>query len=82
VVGRRCWPSSWARCVVDPPPAEVARSAGELLGRARTQDAVDALVVATAVAWRADVIFTSYPGDIKVLCEAIAGPWTPLIERV
>jgi hypothetical protein len=47
----------------------LAKRAGVLLGSSRTTDAVDAIVVATAVALRA-AILTSDAGDITKLVEA------------
>jgi hypothetical protein len=45
----------------------VARSAGVLLARSRTSDAVDAIVVATALCERAAVVATSDPEDLDLL---------------
>ena len=44
-----------------------ARSAGELLKKARTSDAIDALVVAEAVRYESSTIATSDPDDIADL---------------
>jgi predicted nucleic acid-binding protein len=51
---------------VEPLDERLARSAGELLRRARASDVVDATVVAGA-ARRGDVILTTDPGDIERL---------------
>ena len=45
----------------------VARSAGVLLASRGTSDAVDAIVVATALAERAVLVATSGPDDIELL---------------
>lgn len=45
----------------------IARSAGVLLARSRTSDAVDAIVVATALRERAAVVATSDPKDLDLL---------------
>ncbi|HVS28385.1 MAG TPA: PIN domain-containing protein [Solirubrobacteraceae bacterium] len=50
---------------------EQARFAGELLGRARSDDTIDALVVATAIARDATVV-TGDPDDVAPLA-ALAG---------
>jgi hypothetical protein len=52
-----------------PTSAEVARRAGELLARSRTADAVDAIVVAEALAARPSLILTSDAGDVGRLIE-------------
>jgi len=53
---------------IEPVSAEVGRSAGELLGRTKRNDTIDAVVVATAVALaRPVVIVTSDPRDIGAL---------------
>ena len=44
-----------------------ARSAGVLLAHSRVSDAVDAIVVATALAERAVLVVTSDPEDIELL---------------
>jgi hypothetical protein len=51
---------------------DLGRRAGALLGRTRTNDAVDATVVATAGA--GDRILSSDPGDIRVLVAASGLP--------
>src|SRR4051812_34051104 len=56
-------------CRIVPPDETTAKQAGVLLGRSKTTDAVDAIVVATAVALRA-AIFTSDVGDITRLVES------------
>ncbi|MCO6008980.1 PIN domain-containing protein [Actinoallomurus purpureus] len=71
------------RCVIEHPSFETAKHAGVLLGRADAADAVDALVVATAIAINAKAIITSDAGDIKKLCGAARTSLTlPLIERI
>lgn len=53
-----------------PPTSEdIARRAGELLGASGTDDPVDAIVVAEALAAVPSVIITSDPGDIRRLLE-------------
>ena len=51
------------------PDETLAKQAGVLLGLSRTTDAVDAIVVATAVALRAAIV-TSDVGDITKLVDA------------
>lgn len=62
-------------CVVEPTTEELARSAGALLGRSKTTDAVDAIVVASAVPRRA-LIVTGDPDDLDLLWGAaeVGGP--------
>ncbi|MFN8622979.1 MAG: PIN domain-containing protein [Chloroflexota bacterium] len=50
-----------------PTSERVARIAGELLGAAGTGDAVDAIVVAEALAGGPSMILTSDPGDLARL---------------
>jgi predicted nucleic acid-binding protein len=71
-----------SRCVIDLPSEKVARHAGELLGRTGTSDAIDALVVATAIARKASMILTSDPKDLKVLVEATKVRVPPLVQKV
>lgn len=47
---------------------KLGKKAGALLGRSRTDDAVDAALVCLAV--DADEILTSYPGDLTALAQA------------
>lgn len=55
---------------VEPVSEEIGRAAGELLGRTRRKDTVDAVVVATAASLHGPVrILTSDPGDIEALAE-------------
>jgi rRNA-processing protein FCF1 len=54
-------------CEVVVTTAAIARSAGVLLARSRTSDAVDAIVVATALRERAAVVATSDPKDLDPL---------------
>ncbi|CAN5457080.1 hypothetical protein BH20CHL7_BH20CHL7_15590 [soil metagenome] len=53
-----------------PTSEETARRAGELLGASGTDDPVDAIVVAEALAAVPSVIITSDPGDIRRLLQA------------
>ncbi|MBM7787109.1 PIN domain-containing protein [Tenggerimyces flavus] len=57
-------------CQIDPSDEEIAKQAGVLLGRSRTRDAIDAIVVATAWKRRAGVV-TSDPGDLRKLIETV-----------
>ena len=59
-------------CRVEPVDEFLAKAAGELLGRAGTSDAVDAIVVASA-ARRGDVILTSDVDDLRRLAAFAAG---------
>ncbi len=52
-----------------PTSAETARRAGELLGASGSDDPVDAIVVAEALAAVPSVIITSDPGDIRRLLQ-------------
>jgi predicted nucleic acid-binding protein len=70
------------RCVIDAPSEHAAKRAGVLLGRTGTSDAVDALVVATAVERGATMILTTDPGDLKALVEATGVRVPPLIQKV
>jgi hypothetical protein len=54
--------------VVEPIPAEDGRKAGELLGKARLRDAIDASVA--LLARPGDRILTSDPQDVRALCDA------------
>lgn len=56
-------------CVIDPTNDRVARDAGQLLGRSGSTDAVDAIVVASALRRHA-LIVTSDPDDIAMLWAA------------
>lgn len=58
-------------CWVEPLDETLAKSAGELCGRAKTSDVVDAAVVAEA-SRRGDVVLTSDPRDLRRLA-AVAG---------
>jgi hypothetical protein len=69
-------------CVLDSPSEAVAKRAGELLGRTGTSDAVDAIVVATAIEMGAAAIFTSDPDHLAVLLSASGSLQPPLIEKV
>jgi hypothetical protein len=54
--------------VVEPITAEDGRKAGELLGKARLRDAIDASVA--LLARPGDRILTSDPQDLRALCDA------------
>jgi hypothetical protein len=56
-------------CAVLPTDEETAKRAGVLLGLSRTADAVDAIVVATAMKFAATVV-TSDPKDLRALSDA------------
>lgn len=58
-------------CAVLHTDEAIARRAGVLLGKSRTSDAVDAIVVATAMKLGA-VVVTSDPKDLYVLGDAAA----------
>jgi predicted nucleic acid-binding protein len=53
-------------CFIEPTSEATAHNAGVLLGLSRTSDAVDAIVVATAIAYDATIVTTD-PDDIKLL---------------
>ena len=53
-------------CVVEPTTESLARYAGLLLGQSKTSDAVDAIVVASALP-RDGLIVTSDPNDLSLL---------------
>jgi predicted nucleic acid-binding protein len=59
-------------CTVVPLGESEAHEAGRLLGKTRTTDVIDAVVVAIAVRQKA-VILTSDPDDIKRLVRASGG---------
>jgi hypothetical protein len=56
-------------CEVLPTDEDIAKNAGVLLGLSRTADAVDAIVVATAMKLTATVV-TSDPKDLRALGDA------------
>lgn len=57
-------------CRIEPVSAEVGRAAGELLGRTRRKDTVDAVVAATAARLPGSVrVLTSDPADLRALTE-------------
>lgn len=70
------------RCVIASPDLDTAKTAGALLGRAGASDAVDALVVATAIAVRAKAILTSDVKDLEKLCGVANVKAPPLLEPV
>lgn len=53
-------------CFIEPTSEAAARNAGVILGLSQTSDAVDAIVVATAIAYNAAVVTTD-PDDIGLL---------------
>lgn len=63
-------------CFVDPLDEALAKSAGELCGRAKLADVVDAAVVASA-ARRGDAILTSDPRHLRRLAS-----YTPGVEII
>lgn len=69
-------------CTIVEPSKSTAQAAGVLLGASGTSDAVDALVVATAIEYSASAIVTSDPGDIARLCDASGARVRPLVEPV
>jgi hypothetical protein len=69
-----------AGCRVLAPEQPVAKHAGVLLGLSRTTDAVDAIVVATAVALRAAIV-TSDVADISRLVDSADAEWEIPIIR-
>jgi predicted nucleic acid-binding protein len=70
-----------AGCRVLAPDERLARQAGVLLGRSNTSDAVDALVVATAIALRAGIV-TSDIDDITLLAESADTDFEVAISRI
>jgi predicted nucleic acid-binding protein len=57
-------------CRIEPVSTEVGRAAGELLGRTRRKDTVDAVVAATAAMLPGSVrVLTSDPADLRALTE-------------
>lgn len=69
-------------CVVERPDPDIAKEAGMLLGRAGTADAVDALVVATAIAINARAIITTDMDDLTRLCDVAGVRVPPRLERI
>jgi len=63
-------------CFVEPLDEALAKSAGELCGKAKVADVVDAAVVASA-ARRGDAILTSDPRDLRRLASH-----TPSVEII
>ncbi len=59
-------------CFVEPLEESLAGAAGELLGRAKAYDVVDAAVVAGA-AGRGDAVLTSDPRDLRRLAAVAIG---------
>jgi predicted nucleic acid-binding protein len=68
-------------CRVLPPEESVAKQAGELLGLSKTTDAVDAIVVATAIALRAAIV-TSDVSDVRRLADCAQSEFDIAITRV
>ncbi len=61
-------------CVIEPVTREIGRAAGELLGRTRRWDTVDAVIAATAATLPAPVqILTSDADDLRALTADIPG---------
>ena len=59
-------------CFVEPLEEDLAKAAGELLGRAKGSDVVDAAVVAGA-AGRGDLVVTSDAKDLRRLAAEAVG---------
>lgn len=57
-------------CTIQPTSESIARQAGELLGRAGLSEAVDAIVMITALRLNAHVV-TSDPDDLGMLMDAL-----------
>lgn len=65
-------------CTILPTAEATAKAAGVLLGRTRTSDAVDAIVVATALELDA-VVVTSDPDDLGKLAAAVDAELTLIV---
>ncbi len=59
-------------CFVDPLDEALAKAAGELCGKSKLSDVIDAAVVASA-AQRGDAILTSDPRDLRRLASHTPG---------
>ena len=70
-----------AGCRVLAPNAQLAKQAGVLLSRTSTSDAVDAIVVATAIALRAGIV-TSDIDDIKLLADSADTDHDVAVSRI
>lgn len=68
-------------CRILAPDEQLARHAGVLLGRSQTTDAVDAIVVATAISLHA-AILTSDIDDITLLAESADAAFEVAIGRI
>lgn len=68
-------------CRVVSPDESLAKQAGVLLGRSKTSDAVDAIVVATAVVLHAAIV-TSDVGDITQLVDSADIDFEVAVGRV
>jgi hypothetical protein len=68
-------------CEVESVDEPIARAAGQLLGRSRTADGVDAVVVLCA-ARRGGVVYTSDPDDLTHLAAHLDSPATFTVHRV
>ena len=68
-------------CIVEPVDETTARAAGELLGRSRTNDGVDAVVVLSAVR-RGGLVYTSDPDDLTHLAAHLPGGSRFVIRQV
>jgi predicted nucleic acid-binding protein len=65
-------------CLIVPTSEKTAKSAGIMLGRSKTSDAVDAIVVATALELSAPVI-TSDPDDLTFLAGAVGAKLSMIV---
>jgi hypothetical protein len=70
-----------AGCRIVAPGEPLAKQAGVLLGLSKTSDAVDAIVVATAIALRATIV-TSDMGDMTRLVDAADTDFEVAVIRV
>jgi predicted nucleic acid-binding protein len=68
-------------CLIEPTSEVIARNAGVLLGRSRTSDAVDAIVVATAINHGA-LIVTRDPDDLNLLWESAGTATKPAVIQL
>ena len=67
------------RC--EPTPEAVGRLAGELLGRARRNNTIDALVVAEALSIGGAVVLTGDPDDLSALTDRAPGVQIVALNR-
>lgn len=68
-------------CEIEPTELETAKAAGVLCGQAGSSDVVDATVMVTAIAHRANIV-TSDHKDITDLAEACGARPIPVVIRV